>query len=68
MRKHCKASDDDRNREQHCRHGRPAQPAAMFLQRLELFWQLRIADLISVKIDDTNACSVLHFACSKIVN
>jgi hypothetical protein len=40
----------------------------MFLQRLELFWQLPIADLISVEIYDTNTCSVLYFTCSELVN
>src|SRR5262249_16203632 len=46
---------------------RPPHSATMFLQDLELFRLLRIADLVCVEIYHTNTCSVFYFACSKIV-
>src|ERR1700731_1122463 len=39
----------------------------MCLERPELFWQLRIADVIPVEIDDAKTHSVLHFAFAEIV-
>ena len=46
---------------------RPAHSRAVLLQGLELFRQLRIADLIAVKIHDRDAHAVFHFACAKVV-
>ena len=61
------ASDDYRECEQHCRHRRPAHSRAAFLQGLELFWQVWIADYIPVKVRDCHTHSVFYFACPKIM-
>jgi len=46
---YCNASDDCRKREQCCCHPRPAHSCAVLLERLELFWQLGIAEIVCVK-------------------
>jgi len=64
MGKHCDASDDYGKR---CCHCRPAHSRAVLLQGLELFWKLRIADLIRVKVYHRDAHAVFHFAFAEIV-
>src|SRR5213593_3690308 len=58
------------NRAEHeqcdCRF-RPADVGTTLLQRLELFWQLRIAHLICVEVHDRDAHSVFHFAFAETV-
>ena len=39
----------------------------MFLQRLEFFRKLRIADFIRVEVGHANACSVFYLAGAKIM-
>ena len=46
---------------------RPNAFASALLKRLKLFWQLRIANLVRVEIDDADTHAVLHFACAKIM-
>ena len=65
--KYCDAGDDCREREQCCCRRRPAHSPSVLLQGLELFWQLRIAHLIRVKIHDGDPHSMLHFAGAKLV-
>ena len=60
-------SNDHGKHEQRNRHCRPAHSGALFLQRLEIFRQLRIANLIAMKIHHRDAHAMFHFAGTKIV-
>src|SRR5438067_10524346 len=65
--KYYDGSNDCPEREQCCCRRRPADSRALLLQGLELFWQLRIAHFIRVKIHDCDTRSVFYFADTKVV-
>src|SRR4029453_19071770 len=64
---YCNASDDCREREQCCCHPRPTLSCAALLERLDLFGQLGIAEILCEEIDNVEAHAVLDFAFAEVV-
>ena len=62
-----KRSGERGHHQQPDRHCRPTHMGAMFLNRLQLLRQLRIADFAVVKVGKADAHAVFHFAFAQVM-